>query len=120
MSKNASDFVSVKIGVQSPPDPIKPADKFSSAMGPRTKPITKGAKGIFLVSKKSPSSPKLIITQTSNMRFDIAKEPTTQNVKMMGNKNARGILVSQASARIEQHMMTAIARLAKRQVKMIV
>eukprot|EP01047_Picozoa_sp_COSAG01_P123907 COSAG01_NODE_52873_length_343_cov_1.016393_1_plen_85_part_10 len=85
MSRNASDLGSVKIGVQSPPDPIKPADRFSSAIGPKTKPITKGASGIFLDSKKSPSSPKLIITQTSNMRFDMAKEPTTQNVRMMGN-----------------------------------
>ena len=63
---------------------IKALVRFSSAMGPKTKPMTSGAKGMFLLSRRNPSNPNPSITQMSNTRLLRAKEPMMQNARMIG------------------------------------
>ncbi len=109
----------VKIGLKSPAVIIKPLRSFSSASGARTNPITKGPKGILAHSIRKPITPKISITQTSNMVLFKAKEPMTQKTMTIGRTKLLGKYINPAMYLTELVISNHINTFAKRQAAII-
>ncbi|MNL62363.1 hypothetical protein D3C87_1863800 [compost metagenome] len=69
----------VKNGLGSPLVSSSPRLRLRSSRSPRMMPSTSGAMGYFISRRMKPTMPKPTMTQTSNMRWVMAKDPTTQS-----------------------------------------
>ena len=99
-------------GRRVPPDNIKPDRSFTSAIGLRIIPITKGPSGTRALSNPYPTRPNINMTQTSKIRLLSAKVPTTQKERITGIRYSFGMSTSLAIPKLAPSIMKNIRTFA--------